>query len=242
MSSMGIEGPLALVGGDELNPGNEPIDRVLAEAAAGGDAFVLASAAARQGAAQAVRNAQRWFQGLGLDVEELPATTAAVVRDPEAVARARAGRFFYLVGGDPGLVPKLLRGSPLWSAIVDAWRDGAALGGSSAGAMALGGWTLIREQMPGDSKRRYGDALNVVPGIAVLPHFDTFGKGWVDSALERPPAGTTLVGLDERTGAVWTQGAWHALGAGGVTVITHTERRTYATGTEIDAMPRPIGL
>ena len=121
---MGTEGPLALVGGDELNPGNEPIDRVLVEAAAGGDAFVLATAAARQGAEQAVRNAQRWFHDFGLDVEELPATKAAHVRDPEGVARARAGRFFYLVGGDPGLVPKLLRGSPLWSAIVEAWRLG----------------------------------------------------------------------------------------------------------------------
>jgi cyanophycinase len=238
---MGIEGPLALVGGDELNPGNEPIDRVLVEAAAGGEAFVLATAAARQGAEQAVRNAQRWFHELGLDLEELPATKAAHVRDPEVVARARAGRFFYLVGGDPGLVPKLLRGSPLWSAIVGAWRDGAALGGSSAGAMALGGWTLIRERMPGDSKRRYGDALNLVPGIAVLPHFDTFGKNWVDSALERAPAGTTLVGLDERTGAVWTQGAWRALGAVGVTVFTDRERQTYATGEEIDGIPPPTG-
>ena len=237
---VGTEGPLALVGGDELNPGNEPIDSVLTQAAAGGDAFVLATAAARQGAAQAVRNAQRWFQGLGLRVEELPATKAAHVRDLENVVRARAGRFFYLVGGDPGLVPKVLRGSPLWDAIVDAWREGAALGGSSAGAMALGAWTLIRERMPGDSDRRYGDALNLVPGIAVLPHFDTFGKGWVDSALERAPADTTLVGLDERTGAVWTRGAWQALGAGNVTLITHTERRTFAAGSEVDGMPAPL--
>ncbi len=240
MSVMGTEGPLALVGGDELNPGNEPIDAVLAQAAAGGEAFVLATAAARQGAAQAVRNAQRWFRGFGLDVKELPATQAAHVRDPDGVARARAGRFFYLVGGDPGLVPKLLQGTPLWNAVVGAWKDGAALGGSSAGAMALGGWTLIREQVPGDRNRRYGDALNVVPGIAVLPHFDTFGKVWVESALDRAPAGTTLVGLDERSGAVWDQGAWRALGAGGVTIITGAARRTYATGTTIDTMPPPI--
>jgi len=239
MSIVRVEGPLALVGGDELNPGNEPIDDVLVQAAAGGDAFVLATAATRQGAAQAIRNAQRWFKSLGLEVEELPATTAAHVRDPEGVARARAGRFFYLVGGDPGLVPKVLRGSPLWSAVVDAWRDGAALGGSSAGAMALGEWTLIRERMPGDSTRRYEDALNLVPGIAVLPHFDTFGKGWVDSALDRAPAGTTLVGLDERTGAVWKQGAWRALGAGGVTVLTRTDRWTYPAGAEVEGMPPP---
>jgi cyanophycinase len=237
---MSTRGPLALVGGDELNPGNEPIDSVLVEAATGGEAFVLATAAARQGAGQAVRNAQRWFRGLGLEVEELPATKAAHVRDPEVVARARAGTFFYLVGGDPGVVPKILGGSPVWGAIVQAWSDGAALAGSSAGAMAMGEWTLVRDRMPGDRDRRYADGLNVVPGIAVLPHFDTFGKGWVDSALDGAPDGTTLLGLDERTGAVWTAGAWRSLGAGGVTVITSTERTTFPNGTEIDGMPRPI--
>ena len=41
-------GPLALIGGDELKPGNEPQDRILVEAAGSGRAFVLATAAGRQ--------------------------------------------------------------------------------------------------------------------------------------------------------------------------------------------------
>ena len=44
----------------------------------------------------------------------------------------------YLCGGDPGLVVELLRDTRAWGAVVDAWRNGAALGGSSAGAMAIG--------------------------------------------------------------------------------------------------------
>ena len=80
------------------------------------------------------------------------------------------------------------------------WR-GSPAPSTSAGAMAMGSWTLIRERMPGDDRRRYGEALNLVPGVAVLPHFDAFGKNWVPSALERAPAGTPLVGIDERTGA-----------------------------------------
>lgn len=233
-------GPLALVGGNELNPGNEPVDRVLIEAAAGGPAFVLATAGARQGAARAVRNAKAWFGELGLDVEELPATKAAHVRDPANVERAKSGRFFYLVGGDPGIVPKLLRGSPLWDAIAGAWRSGAALGGSSAGAMAFGEWTLIRDRMPGDARRRYADALGVVPSVAVLPHFDTFGHRWVESALEGAPRGAVLVGPDERTGAVWHRKRWRALGPGGVTVITGSTRRAFASGDIIEGVPAPL--
>jgi cyanophycinase len=233
-------GPLAVVGGDELNPGNEPQDRVLVEAAGGGAAFVLATAAARHRPDLAVENARRWFGGLGLNVEELPATKRSHVTSAEIVERARAGRFFYLVGGDPGIVPSLLAGSAVWRAIVGAWRDGAALGGSSAGAMALGEWTLVRERMPGDDRRRYANALGLVPNMAVLPHFDTFGNRWLDSAIaEAPRDDVVLVGPDERTAAVWKDGEWTALGVGGVTVVREGERNTFPAGSRIEGMPSP---
>ncbi|MGZ4124469.1 MAG: Type 1 glutamine amidotransferase-like domain-containing protein [Actinomycetota bacterium] len=233
-------GPLALVGGDELKPGNEPQDRVLVAAADGGPAFVIATAAARQRPEVAVANARRWFGALGLAVEELPATKRSHVTSLENVERARTGRFFYLVGGDPGIVPSLLAGSPLWAAVVGAWRNGAALGGSSAGAMALGEWTLVRARMPGDARRRYAPALGLVPRVAVLPHYDSFGHRWAESALaERPRDDVVLVGPDERTAALWRDGAWSALGDGGVTVITTTGRATFPSGTDIDGLPTP---
>jgi cyanophycinase len=233
-------GPLALVGGDELNPGNEPQDRVLVEAAGGGPAYVLATAAARQRPDLAVANARRWFAGLGLRVEELPATRRSHVRSAEVAELARRGRFFYLVGGDPGIVPSILSGSPVWDAVVAAWREGAGLGGSSAGAMALGAWTLVRQRMPGDERRRYAPALGLVPNVAVLPHFDTFGQRWVRSALAAAPTDdVVLVGPDERTAALWRDGTWTALGAGGVTVITRRDRRTFGSGSRIEGLPDP---
>ncbi|MGH2591021.1 MAG: Type 1 glutamine amidotransferase-like domain-containing protein [Actinomycetota bacterium] len=234
-------GPLALVGGDELKPGNEPQDEILVRAAGGGPAFVLATAAGRQGPEVAVANAVSWFAGLGLEVEELPALRKADVTSPANVERARSGRFFYLVGGDPGLVPKTLAGTPLWDAIVAAWRDGAALAGSSAGAMAMGEWTLVRARMPGDDRRRYAPALGLVPRVAVLPHFETFGHRWVDSArAEAEREDVVLLGIDERTAALWQEGTWHALGDGGVTVIEGDERMRFDAGSRIDALPQPI--
>jgi cyanophycinase len=233
-------GPLELVGGDELKPGNEPQDEVLARAAGDGPAFVLATAAGRQRPEVAVANAVRWFASLGLAVEELPATRRSDAKDSANAARARLGRFFYLVGGDPGLVPKTLAGTPLWEAIAEAWRTGAALAGSSAGAMALGEWTLVRERMPGDDRRRYLPALGLVPRLAVLPHFETFGHRWVESAERAAPRGDlVLLGVDERTAALHVDGAWRALGDGGVTVIVGGERRRFASGEPIEGVPAP---
>jgi cyanophycinase len=230
-------GPLALVGGDELKPGNEPQDEVLVRAAEGGPAYVLATAAGRQRPELAVANAEAWFGSLGLKVEELPATRRSHATSAENVARAEAGRFFYLVGGDPGLVPKTLAGTPLWDAIVSAWREGAALAGSSAGAMAMGEWTLVRERMPGDDRRRYAPALGLVPGVAVLPHFETFGHRWVPSASAR--TGPILLGIDERTAAVWEDARWRALGDGGVTVIADGGRERFESVAPIDGLPPP---
>jgi cyanophycinase len=233
-------GPLALVGGDELHPGNEDQDRVLVEAAGDGPAFVLATAAGRQRPDLAVRHAVGWFRRLGLEVEELPATKRSHVTSSEVTDRARAGRFFYLVGGDPGLVPKTLADTPVWNAIVDAWRGGAALAGSSAGAMALGEWTLVRQRMPGDDRRRYLPALGLVPGVAVLPHFDGFGHRWVDGALAAAPRGNVvLLGIDERSAAVWRGGTWRVHGPGGVTVIARGDVRRAASGATIVGLPDP---
>jgi cyanophycinase len=230
-------GPLALVGGDELNPGNEPQDRLLIEAAGDGPAFVLVTAAARHRPELAVAHAVRWFGDLGLRCEELPAIRRRDLTSGALAARARAGRFFYLVGGDPGIVPSTLAGTPLWDAVVDAWRDGAALAGSSAGAMALAEWVLIRDRRPGDERRRPVAGLALVPGVAVLPHFETFGHRWIASARDALPE-VTLLGIDERSAAVWRDGRWRAYGPGTVTVIRGDERTSVGDG-DIDGLPPP---
>jgi len=236
-----VTGPLALVGGDEFKPGNEDQDAFLAEAAKSrrGPAFVVPTAAARGGPEQAVANATRWFARLGLDLAELHVLTRSHANNEEVAAQAAAGSFFYLVGGDPGHTSSTLRETAVWRAIVAAWEGGAALAGSSAGAMAMGEWTLIRDRFKGDSRRLYRPALGLLPRVAVLPHFETFGHRWAPSALERAPTeDTILLGIDERSAATWDGQAWRARGPGSVTVIRGDQREVSPSGTPV-ALPRP---
>lgn len=228
-------GPLILVGGAEFMSGNEPHDRLWVEAAAARPAFMLATAAVRQDPDRAVRTARRWFADLGRDVEELRVRGRRDAGDPRIVEAAAGGGAFYLCGGDPGLLLRILAGTDAWRAIVDAWRAGAALAGSSAGAMALGQWSLIRAGMSHD-RRRFAPALGVVPNVAVVPHLEEFGERWIPS-LRRPGATTTLLGLDTRTAATWRPGiGWRAMGAGRVAVISRDRRR------EVMAGGRPTGI
>lgn len=235
-----MPGLLVLNGGDEFHPGNEPQDRLLAAAAGRGPAYVVPTAAARQRPDLAVRHAQDWFAALGLRVEELPVLKPSDAQREDLVDKAAEAGVFYLVGGDPGLVVSVLRGSPVWNAMVEAWHQGAALAGSSAGAMALCQWTLIRKQWPNHSVRKYKDALGVLPKTAFLPHFDTFGQRWVDSAEEETPIpDVVLLGVDERTAAVWDGSGWRAEGAGKVTVIAGGRREASASGEAVRGLPSP---
>ncbi len=236
-----VAGALALVGGDEFNPGNEEQDRVLAAAAKPGPAFVVPTAAARQGPEQSVAHATAWFKQFGLELQELPVLKRADANSKELADLARAGGFFYLVGGDPGLVAQVLRSSRVWNAIFDAWREGASLAGSSAGAMALCSHSLIRATWPNRFNRRPTEALGLVPDTAVLPHFETFGHRWVESA-ERELPGTILLGIDERSAAVWMKEEWRAHGPGSVTVIKGSKTTRFASGTTISGLRAPARM
>ncbi len=251
-------GPLILVGGEEWLPGNEPHDELFARAsraldatraaldatrAAGAatNAFVIATAAVRQDPDRAIATARTWLDGLGLPVEELPLRTRREATSTATRERARSGSGFYLSGGDPGLVVSTLLGSAAWEGIVAAWRRGAPLAGSSAGAMALGEWTLIRARVPGDARRQPRPALGIVPGLAVVPHFDRFGHRWVPSARSALPD-ATLLGIDARTAAVWDDGVWSVSGPGAVTVLSNgreRHERRFTAGQRIRGIRAP---
>jgi cyanophycinase len=232
---------LALVGGDEFKPGNEEQDRMLVAAASRGLAYVVPTAAARQGPEHAVEHATSWFKSLGLELQELRVLKPADANSKELAAKARDGGFFYLVGGDPGLVAQVLRDSRVWRAVFAAWQDGAVLAGSSAGAMALCSQTLIRASWPNRFNRRPSDALGVVPDTAVLPHFETFGHRWIESARRELPD-VTLLGIDERSAAVWLDAAWFAKGPGAVTVIDSSRTSTFKSGSRITGLASPVRM
>lgn len=232
---------LALVGGDEFNPGNEQQDRMLVAAARPGPAFVLPTAAARQEPDRSVAHATKWFKQFGLVLQELPVLKRRDAESAKLAELAREGGFFYLVGGDPGLVAQVLRGSAVWRAIFQACREGASLAGSSAGAMALCSHTLVRASWPNRFNRRPVEALGLLPKTAVLPHFDTFGHRWVESAQAAAP-GMTLLGIDERSAAVWTKAGWLAAGPGTVTVIKGTKIATFPSGTQVLGLHAPARM
>lgn len=232
------QGPLALVGSGEYLPVMTDVEGMLIEGR--GSRYVQLPTAAAPEGEQSLRH---WLdlgaaQAKRLGVEQVP----VVVRNRDEADSAELATLIegagliYLSGGNPMFLAQTLRGTKVWNAIATAWQSGSALAGCSAGAMALTGWVpamraLHREPDPG---------LGVLPGLRVLPHFDKM-LAWVPDlltrAMLRPPAGTTVIGIDEDTAIVDLSGtgeSWQVHGRQKAWVIGDGPRRPFAAGATLD--------
>ncbi len=144
--------------------------------------------------------------GIRLRVDTAPVLDRASATDPGHTALLDRADLVHLPGGDPDLIPAVLRDTPAWAAILRAFERGACIAGASAGAMALAErlWTPDGPAA----------GLGLVPGVAVLPHFDP-GRmaGW--RAVVDPDNLLAWIGLDERTLVIGPPGGpWTVHGAG----------------------------
>jgi cyanophycinase len=203
---------LAMVGGAEWRDGCT-FDAELLELSGGKDVLVLPTAAAYEHPERAVEWATKWFKGLGGKVGGL-----MVLRRPDAEDKANAdivseSRFIYLGGGSPLHLRSVLKESALWEGLQEAWRDGAVVAGSSAGAMVLG------DPMIDPRGGAFTLGLGMVEQLAFLPHADTWSPEKAHRTVKLAPAGLPIVAVDERTAIIRNaDGQWRVSGAGGAKV------------------------
>jgi cyanophycinase len=171
-------------------------------------------------------NGVRWFRGLGAeDVLSVPLVDRASANDATVARSLRTARFIYLLGGFTDYLGRTLKGSLAWQAVLEAYRDGAVVAGSSAGAMVL--CQVYFDPRAG----QVVEGLALVPDSLVLPHHNTFGKGWAARLRELVPA-VTLIGIDEQTGMLndGERESWSAYGAGAVTLYRAGRLETHEPG------------
>jgi cyanophycinase-like exopeptidase len=223
-----VTGSVALHGGGEFLPGDEPFLRALLEAGAGPAAerasaavraavdepirvVLIPTAAAGTDPVATARFGSRAFEDLAGQLGRPLRVDVARVVDPASAGDAAsasviaAADLVYLPGGDPALIPAILPGTLAWRSVEAARARGAVLAGASAGAMALGPLTWTPAGIvPG---------LAVVPGLVVFPHADA--TQWERQTARFPAAasnGLGILGLGERTGIISTRSN---AGAGG---------------------------
>lgn len=206
-----MSGPVALHGGGEFLPGDEPFLAALLGRAverAGGDVsgrpirvVVVPTAAARGRPDLAGANGVAAFErvgasgGLDLVASAVLVVSRATAADAGLAAELAAADVIHFPGGDPDLIPTIMPGTAAWAAISDAHAAGAVLAGASAGAMAFGPWTWT----PGGGM----GGLRVVQGIVVVPHAqEATWSATVERFAAWAPEGLGALGLSEQTGVI----------------------------------------
>jgi len=208
-----MPGPLALVGGAEWREGCT-FDRSLLAESGGDEVLVLPTAAAYEHPDRAVDWATEWFAGLGGKVRGLMVLARPDAEDEANVAAIRDARFLYLSGGSPLHLRSVLKDSPAWDALVQAWQGGAVLAGSSAGAMAL------CDPMVDPRGGAFTLGLGLVAQVAIIPHHDTWSPEKAKRTITLAPKGLPVVAVDERTALIrGRDGAWTVDGVGSVVVF-----------------------
>jgi cyanophycinase len=221
-------GVLALVGGGEWSDGCS-FDVELLAASGSDEVLVLPTAAAYEHPERVVVRAGEWFGSLGARVEGLMVLARPDAEDTGAAAVMRAARLIYVAGSSPMHIRSVLKNSLVWDALLEAWRDGAVVVGTSGAAMALtdpmvdargGGLTI---------------GLGLLSGLAVVPHFGDIHEDEHGEKLHRSvhlaPAGTPVAGIPERTALIRDPGGrWSSSGVGEVVVFLDGARAPTGLG------------
>lgn len=244
-------GALALAGSGEYTPTMELADKQVLATLGGPQqariAVIPTASALEPG------QPERWnkmgvehYRLLGAAATSVLLLTREHAHDPAIITMFEQHNFFYFSGGSPDYAIETLQDTPAWAALRASYASGAAIGGCSAGAMMLGGYTLSIRSMRSGGPPTWRPALGLIPHLAVLPHFDRM-RGFMtqtvfEEVLAVAPPGLTLVGIDEDTALLCLQEPggprWVVSGSQTVSMISRDGALVYRDGESVP-LPDP---
>lgn len=237
-------GPLVLCGSGEFTRAMVDVDRRILAALGSARARVaiVPTAAGLEDTPKSwVAMGRAHFAALGAEPVGVMVLNRADAEEPRHAAAIADADWIYFSGGKPGHLVETLTGTPFWSAVLARHHAGAVLAGSSAGAMMLGSRTfhfpdgLAENGIPRRVAVR--DALGLLPGILVAPHFDAVPVKWWQRSADIWPGGHRMLGIDEDTAIVERADGWSVEGRGRAVVFRSLDDAdVHPSGTRFDGI------
>ena len=227
------EGTVIVIGGAE----DKVRDRVILSrfvALAGGETATIAviSTASSLGA-EAGEGYRQVFTGLGAKaVHTLHAVTRPQANDEAAVRVVSDATGIFMTGGNQLRLASTLGGTRLADAILERFRHGAVVAGTSAGASAMSSHMIAFGASGATPKQRMAQiaaGLGVLPGVIIDQHFQQRNRlGRLLSLIAQNPSLLGL-GIDEDTaGIVGPDHVLEVIGRGSVTIVDGAASETDA--------------
>ncbi len=230
---------IGLVGSGEFTSTMAEIDReILGSIGPSPSVVILPTAAAGEDPEDWALRGIEHFWRLGARSVALMVLERAHAHDPENVEAIKHADLLYISGGKTGRLLEALEGSPLWEGFLLARQAGAWLVGSSAGAMALGDWSLVHRPEDGDgTPTQWMPGLGILQGFAVVPHYDAWTEA--DDLTAQMVASCTVLGIDEDT-ALLLEGTHARVAGRGTARVVMAESRSSHRSREAFELPPAI--
>jgi cyanophycinase len=157
-----------------------------------------------------------YFERLGASAENVLIIDQETAADQRILTPLTKANLIYIIGGNPGYLMRSLRNTPALQAISDAWNNGAAVVGSSAGAMML---CAAQLGGPNGVAEPWIAGAGFVPYVLAAVHHERTPDAWGIDLLKMLPADYSVIGIDACNLAAWRpDGVWQMFGNDSVRV------------------------
>ncbi len=223
-ASSGSPGALFAIGGAEAKLRRRTVLRAFVEAAGGAGARIAVVPSASSLGAEVVEVYRAAFGSLGAaEVLSVRPESRSDAQDLALAAQLAEATGVFMTGGNQLKLSSFIIGTPFADAIHAAYRRGAAVGGTSAGASILAEHMIAFGSGGATPKQRMSQlsvGLGLLRGVVIDQHFEQRNRyGRLLSLVAQSPSLLGL-GVDEDTAAVVRDGdRLEVVGRGAVTVV-----------------------
>jgi cyanophycinase len=227
------DGTVIIIGGAEDKVRDRVILSRFVALAGGVDATIAVISTASSLGLEAGERYKAVFAELGCPrVRILHAVTRPQANDETAALAVRDATGIFLTGGNQLRLSSTIGGTRLADAILERFRHGAVVAGTSAGASAMSSHMIAFGASGATPKHRMAQiaaGLGVLPGVIVDQHFQQRNRlGRLLSLIAQNPSLLGL-GVDEDTaGVVGPDGIMEVIGRGSITVVDGARSETDA--------------
>lgn len=218
-----VKGNLIVIGGAEDKEGECKILNYVADSIKQNNNTLLIITTATQKPQEVFNIYNRVFKRLGVSmIETLDISNRKDANDENNVEKIyKAGGIFFS-GGDQLRITSILGGTKVNEALIDVYKKGTVIAGTSAGASVMSGTMIV----DGEADTPKKISLSMAPGLGFInevvidQHFAQRGRiGRLLYAVAQNPY-TLGIGIDEDTAiAVNSDGLFHVIGTNSVTVL-----------------------
>jgi cyanophycinase len=216
---------LLIIGGAEDKLGRSVVLKRFVRLAGGRSSRIVLIPTASSFVDEVVDTYSRVFTRLraGPDIRVVHAASRAAAQDPDLAGRFDDATAVFLGGGSQLKLSQFLVGTPVGDAIVEAYRRGVVIAGTSAGASIMSRFMISLGDeglTPRQRSSQLTAGLGLLEDVIVDQHFDQRGRyGRLMSIVANSP-NLLGVGIDENTAVeIRDEQVMTIVGTGGVFVL-----------------------